>query len=61
MAKAPEGYTCKCTEYHKFPVYVYAHWRELLIHTCSNCGRKNEIVAGTVTIGKLLIPKKKKK
>jgi RNase P subunit RPR2 len=42
----PEGYTCKCGEFHKYPAYVYAHWRDLLTHTCEKCGAKHDILMG---------------
>jgi len=45
-----EGFTCECGKEHKFPTYVYAHWRELLIHTCDVCGAKHEICAGAVNL-----------
>lgn len=34
-----KGYTCTCGKYHKFPMYVYAHPTDELIHKC-DCGRK---------------------
>jgi hypothetical protein len=48
MAGKPrEGFHCKtCKKYHYFPPYVFAHWRELLTHTCDNCGAMHEICAG---------------
>lgn len=46
--KLREGFTCEaCKTQHKFPAYVYAHWRELLTFTCP-CGAKYEICAGAV-------------
>jgi hypothetical protein len=49
MVKEPEipkGFTCRfCKTYHKFPPYVYAHWRDKLIFECP-CGAKYVIVCG---------------
>lgn len=41
-----EGFTCECGTTHKYPPYVYAHWYEALTHTCTNCGRKHDILQG---------------
>lgn len=40
------GYTCTCGKEHKYGAYVFAHWREVLIHTCDACGAKHEIIFG---------------
>lgn len=45
--KLPEGFTCKCGFVVKYPAYVYAHWRDVLIYTCEGCGKKYSIVCGT--------------
>jgi hypothetical protein len=45
----PKGYTCKCGKYNPYPLYVYAHFREELIHTC-DCGKKCTIVLGHATL-----------
>lgn len=48
--KLREGFICeKCGAEHKFPAYVYSHWRELLTHTC-DCGAQHEICAGAVNL-----------
>lgn len=50
-----KGYICsglRCGRYHKFPAYVYAHMNEEIVHTCE-CGRKNIICEGSVTLGKI--------
>lgn len=52
--KQEYGYTCKCGKYHKFPVYVIAHWDIELVHTC-DCGRKYSILCG---IAELIIDAK---
>jgi len=40
-----DGYNCEtCGKYHEYPMYVYAHSREVLIATCDNCGAKHEII-----------------
>jgi DNA-directed RNA polymerase subunit RPC12/RpoP len=42
----PKGYKCsKCGAENEFSSYVYAHWREILTHTCE-CGQKHEICHG---------------
>lgn len=41
----PKGYTCACGITHAYPMYVFAHWRDELTHSCS-CGRKAIIVCG---------------
>lgn len=32
-----KGYTCECGKFHKYPLYVCAHWDNNLLHTC-DCG-----------------------
>lgn len=46
-----KGYTCKCGKYNAFDVYVFAHWDIPLTHACE-CGRKNTIMRGVVSIGR---------
>lgn len=41
------GHVCKCGKEHKWPMYVFAHYRDRLIHTC-DCGVKVEICNGIV-------------
>lgn len=48
MAKIPYGYICKCSQEHKFDLYVYAHWDDKLTHRCGLCRRKNIIIRGKV-------------
>jgi hypothetical protein len=45
----PEGVTCACGEFTKFPPYVYAHWDIELVFTCPQCKRKYTILGGTAT------------
>ena len=48
--KIPTGYICgKCTYPNRFPVYVYAHWRDVLRATCEKCGAKYSVVCGIAT------------
>ena len=47
-----KGYTCACGKYNEFSMYVFAHWHDLLTHAC-DCGRKNKIMRGYATIGRL--------
>lgn len=46
MAELAKGFTCQCGEYHRYPVYVYSHWDELLDFTCPKCNAKYQIVRG---------------
>lgn len=46
----PKGFTCVCGEYHKFPVYVFAHWQERLIYTCKKCGACYGVLGGRARI-----------
>jgi|PlaIllAssembly_1097288.scaffolds.fasta_scaffold44816_5 hypothetical protein len=43
--KIPTSYICQCGREHPFAVWVFAHWRDLLVHKCG-CGRVNQIFAG---------------
>ena len=43
-----KGYHCLCGKYHRFPGYVYAHWSDEIVHTCSKCDRKWLICEGEV-------------
>lgn len=51
-----KGFTCRCGERHEFPAYVYAHWDMTLTHTCDNCGRRHEVIAGVASEIKGLHP-----
>ena len=45
MGSPDNGFHCEwCGEWHKFSIYVYAHMRDVLTHTCKFCGAKHEIV-----------------
>jgi len=45
MKDLPKGFDCKtCGKFHRFDPYVFAHSRDLLVHTCDNCGAKHEII-----------------
>lgn len=45
-----KGFTCECGEFHKYPPYVYAHWRIDLKFTCPKCDRVYDIYAGVATL-----------
>jgi len=45
-AKLAEGFTCECGEYHKYPAYVFAHWRTPLTHSCDKCQRQHTVIMG---------------
>lgn len=57
----PKGYTCECGTEHEFPAYVYAHWREELVHSCDSCGNKHEIFMGRATLVPAVSKKTRKK
>jgi len=44
-----EGFDCTCGEFHKYPLYVYAHTGERLTFTCPKCGIKYIIFGLTAT------------
>lgn len=49
----PKGFTCKCGRTHEFGGYVYAHWRERLVHSCTpGCGARHNIYMGKATLKK---------
>ncbi|VVB52807.1 Uncharacterised protein [uncultured archaeon] len=41
----PKSYKCACGKVHVHPAYLYAHWDEIITHTC-DCGRKNDLLRG---------------
>jgi RNase P subunit RPR2 len=43
---SPKGFRCECGKFHRYPGYVYAHFRNLLDFTCDECGAKHSIVMG---------------
>jgi hypothetical protein len=45
-----KGFVCECGEQERFPSYVFAHWLDVLNHTCEKCGRKHDIVCGLATL-----------
>ena len=49
MSEEPLAYTCPCGSTHPCAsVWGAAHWHEELLHTCTNCGRRNTIRNGVV-------------
>jgi hypothetical protein len=48
----PKGFTCECGKFHEFGAYVTAHWRDILHHTCDDCGAKHSVVCGFATLRK---------
>lgn len=46
----PNGFRCECGKFHEFPSYVLAHWYDLIVHTCDNCGAKHQVVAGNALL-----------
>ena len=59
MPKIPEGFTCECGQYHDFGVYVAAHSRDRLVHTCNKCGAKHSVCMYQVRLIKKSASKKK--
>lgn len=50
MVERAKGFTCECGKYHAYAMYVYAHWQDLLKHTCDQCGAKHDILLGHATL-----------
>lgn len=46
--KLNDGFTCDCGKRNTFHPYVYAHWNEDLIATCTACDRKYRLLRGKV-------------
>lgn len=44
----PAGHICTCGKIHKWPLYVYAHWNDILSYKCPSCMREIEIVGGHI-------------
>lgn len=47
--KSPTSYTCLCGTEWTFPLWVYAHWNQTILHACDTCGREYEILMGRAT------------
>lgn len=43
------GFTCECGKWNPFALYVYAHWDEVLEHTCK-CNRKHSLYRGKIKL-----------
>lgn len=41
----PQGFACKCGQYHAFDLYVAAHWNIPLTHQCK-CGAVHYVLRG---------------
>lgn len=39
LEKLPKGWRCTCGAEHRFPMWVYAHGRDLIKTHCTECGR----------------------
>jgi hypothetical protein len=47
MSELIKGYDCQCCKkHHKYPLYVFAHYDEALIHKCDQCEATHEIFRG---------------
>ena len=45
MTETAKGFNCEtCNQWHDFSLYVYAHSRDRLVHTCDKCGAKHSVV-----------------
>lgn len=43
------GWECpSCKHFNRFPLYVHAHWNEILTGTCEGCGAGADIYEGRV-------------
>ena len=46
-----KGFECSgCDKREEFGFYVVAHWSDCLVHTCSTCGTKHNVLRGRVTV-----------
>lgn len=44
MARLAKGFNCgTCNTFHRYDLYVYAHTRDVITHTCA-CGAQHKIV-----------------
>lgn len=42
----PEGFRCtSCGANHEYGVWVYAHWSDDIVHTCT-CGQRHSLLKG---------------
>lgn len=41
----PKGWTCTCGLFHRFSLWVYAHW-DIEITTTCDCGRQVTFLGG---------------
>lgn len=49
----PKGYECEvCKKWNGYQAYVYAHWDEVLTHTCE-CGAKTDVLRGRTVLKRL--------
>jgi hypothetical protein len=55
---ADDSFICECGRVEALGCYVAAHWREILKHTCADCGRTHKVCCGYVDKGRK--PKAKK-
>jgi hypothetical protein len=53
MSTYPKGFTCKCGEFHLYPLCVYAHWREVLDFTCPKCNAQYSVMFGNAKLKRL--------
>ncbi len=47
-----KGFTCNCGKFNAFTGYVFAHWNELLVFTCS-CGTEYNVFSGVAYENKI--------
>lgn len=47
----PLGFFCSCEQWHRFPLYVHAHWTEPITFECPDCRRLWTIAEGEASPG----------
>ena len=50
MTTTANGYFCDCGAYYPFDGGVFAHWNEIRVRICGNCGGTARVLRGEVTI-----------
>ena len=41
-----KGFMCKCGKYHEYTAYYFAHYDEIMIFTCPDCGEQYSLLRG---------------
>jgi hypothetical protein len=43
------GHICKCGSSHRWPLYVFGHWNDIITFTCPECKTKVDIQSGIIS------------